>query len=277
METTNLVIIDPQNDFCDPKGTLYVPGAEDDMQRLADFLNGSRGDLIKHISVTLDSHHYVDIAHAPFWVDSAGKNPDPMTIITHDQVMAGDWRPKIPSMLKYVQEYTEKLAANNRYPLMIWPTHCVVGTWGTQIHPVLEEALAAWSIKHTRNIDYVAKGNNPLTEHYSAVKADVPDPRDPTTNLNVNFITRHESADNVLVAGEASSHCVLYTVQDMVDEFGDANIAKLIMLTDAMSPVQAPGIDFPQIAKDFQESMKARGLRTATTTDWMNSKTLGAK
>jgi len=30
-----LLIIDLQNDFCDPPGTLSVPGAGEDMQRLA--------------------------------------------------------------------------------------------------------------------------------------------------------------------------------------------------------------------------------------------------
>ena len=277
MEQTHLVIIDPQNDFCDPKGTLYVKGAEEDMQRLADFLDSPRGDKIQQISVTLDSHHYFDIAHPIFWVDSAGNNPAPLaTMISHDDVMNGVWTPKKPGMLQYAQEYTKKLDENGRYPLMVWPTHCVVGTWGSAIHPTLEAALQRWAARNTTTIGYVAKGNNPLTEHYSAVKADVPHPRDPSTNINTGFIQSLENADNVLIAGEASSHCVLYTVRDIADEFGDTNISKLIMLTDAMSPVEAPGVDFPQMALDFQSDMQDKGLRLSTTDQWMASKALGA-
>jgi nicotinamidase-related amidase len=33
MVKSHLLVIDPQVDFCDPSGSLYVPGAEDDMGR----------------------------------------------------------------------------------------------------------------------------------------------------------------------------------------------------------------------------------------------------
>ena len=36
MKQVHLLIIDPQNDFCSPdKGSLFVPGADQDMLRLA--------------------------------------------------------------------------------------------------------------------------------------------------------------------------------------------------------------------------------------------------
>ena len=56
------LIVDPQNDFCDPKGTLYVPGAREDSLRLSDTIKRLR-DKISHISVTLDTHRLIDIAH----------------------------------------------------------------------------------------------------------------------------------------------------------------------------------------------------------------------
>ena len=33
-----LLVIDPQNDFCHPDGSLFVPGADDDVERLAAFV-----------------------------------------------------------------------------------------------------------------------------------------------------------------------------------------------------------------------------------------------
>ena len=256
MEATHLVIIDPQNDFCDPNGALSVDGAVKDMERLASFID-TKGDKIQNISVTLDSHHWFDVAHPAFWVDSQGKHPDPLaTIITHDDVKNNVWTPSRPSLLQYCLDYTKALDDNGRYPLMVWPTHCIIGSWGACVYPALMESLKAWAIKRSTTVNFVTKGSNPFTEHYSAVKADVPHPQDPSTKLNVNFIKAIEEADNILVAGEASSHCVMYTVKDIADEFDESSIAKLVMMTDAMSPVQAPGIDFPQIAADFIEEMK---------------------
>jgi hypothetical protein len=75
----HLLMIDPQNDFCDlPENyrpldpvsrqplapALPVPGAHQDMLRLAALINRGRAGL-SAISLTLDSHHRFDIAHPP--------------------------------------------------------------------------------------------------------------------------------------------------------------------------------------------------------------------
>ena len=73
--TTQLLVIDPQNDFCDlpashrPAGnapSLPVAGAHADMERLADFIR-AQGGQIDAITVTLDSHQRFDIANPDFW------------------------------------------------------------------------------------------------------------------------------------------------------------------------------------------------------------------
>ena len=82
MKRIHLLIIDPQNDFCDPQhGSLYVPGADTDMQRLADMITQMKHQLCD-IHVTLDSHHLIDIAHPAFWQDSLGNPPAAFTQIT---------------------------------------------------------------------------------------------------------------------------------------------------------------------------------------------------
>jgi len=58
-----LLIIDPQVDFCDPNGSLFVPGSTEDMDRLSVMVKRLK-DKISDIHVTLDSHHPVDIAHS---------------------------------------------------------------------------------------------------------------------------------------------------------------------------------------------------------------------
>jgi len=268
MENTHLLIIDPQIDFCDPTGALYVQGAENDMDRLSAFI-GRASDKIRHIHVTLDSHQDLDIAHPLFWIDSNGVHPDPFTIITANDVRNGVWRTKIPQAQSRATEYVEKLDKNGRYDLMIWPYHCLIGSKGHQIFPLLHDCLRQWSQENIKTVNYVSKGSNPFTEHYSAVVADVPDPSDPSTQINQRLIDILQNADNVLIAGEASSHCVLNTVKDIADNFGDENVKKLTWLEDVTSPVIHPEVDFPKIAADFVEDMKKRGMRVSTTTDWM--------
>ncbi len=153
-ERTDLMIIDPQVSFCDPnKGELYVPGAEKDMERAAALIK-KLGSKIKKIHVTLDCHHLYDISHPKFWRNSEGKTPDPFTIISNEDVVNGIWFPifqKLPRQdpdtknnieaRKYVKWYTQKLEESGRYPLCIWPPHCLIASEGNNIFPVLFDAL----------------------------------------------------------------------------------------------------------------------------------------
>ena len=268
----HLLIIDPQNDFCDPKGALYVQGAEKDMQRLSKMIIRVNKDL-EDIHTTLDSHHLVDIAHPIFTIDSKGKHPSPFTIITNADVKAGVWRAYNPSYQQKFEEYVDALERNGRYPLCVWPPHCIIGSWGYGIYPELFNALLAWEERNFAMVDKVTKGSNFLTEHYSAVQADVPDPNDPDTMLNQKLIQTLAQADLVALAGEALSHCVANTVIDIADNFGEENIKKLVLLRDATSPVPNPpgpgAPNFVQMGEDFIIKMKKRGMKVSTTTEFM--------
>jgi len=265
MQKTHLVIIDPQHDFCSPDGSLFVPGAENDMERLASFISIMRSK-ISQIHVTLDCHHLLDIAHPLFWLDEQGKNPDPFTIISVDDVKNGVWRTAVPSWQKRAMEYVEGLAKSGRYPLCIWPPHCLIGSNGNQILPSLFAELMVWQQEKLQTINFVSKGSNPWTEHYSAVVSDVPDPKDPSTQINTGFIQILETADNILLSGEAGSHCLANTVRDVANNFSSEDyIKKMILLEDATSPV--PG--FENLQEDFIKEMTARGMKVSKTTEWM--------
>ena len=264
MQNTHLLIIDPQFDFCNPSGSLFVKGAKKDMERLTEFVNQFKSKL-SAIHVTLDSHHFVDIAHPIFWVDGTGKHPDPFTIISLSDVKSGEWRTKKPSCQKRAEEYIEALEKNARYPLCIWPPHCLIGSNGTKVVPELFEALLGWE-EDFNIVNYVTKGSNPWTEHYSAVQADVPDSSDPSTQINSGLIAVLTEADNILVAGEAGSHCLANTVRDIANNFGDDTyIKKLNLLEDATSPVPT----FESFQDDFIKEMSAKGMKISKTTDWI--------
>lgn len=276
MERTDLLIIDPQIDFCEPgdnsgtpRGALYVDNAEKDMTRVA-LLIKKYGKRINKIHVTLDCHHLLDIAHPAMWRDSNGNSPQPFTIFGSKEIKDGKWTPIFPSLRKRCTEYCEGLEKSGRYPLCIWPPHCLIGSKGNAVYPILFEALLEWEMMHKNNVNFVSKGSNPFTEHYSAVKAEVPDPEDPSTQLNTKLIQALMETDRILVAGEAGSHCVKNTVEDIADGFqDDSYVKKIILLEDGVSPVISPFVDFPAIQKQFIDNMKKRGMQTALTTDFI--------
>lgn len=271
-----LLIIDPQNDFMDiPGAALPVAGANEDMRRLATMVDRI-GTKLQKIHVTLDSHHLVDIAHPAFWRDANGNSPDPMTIISAESIKDGTWVPRRPELRSYAIGYARQLEADGKYQVMVWPPHCLIGSWGHNVQSDLARALDRWSVARIRNIDFVTKGTNVLTEHYGALLAEVPIASDPSTQLNGRFLAMLQEADVIVVAGEASSHCVKATVEQVADNIGDEHVKKFQLLTDCMSPVPAiiaPDgaliVDFPGIANTFLKDMERRGMKLTTSVDFL--------
>lgn len=265
----HLLSIDPQNDFCiangpgGEKGALVVGGADQDMARLATFITKNK-KRIEEIHCTLDSHQTVHIAHPIFWVNSKNEHPNPFTVITADDVKNGTWRAFYPPFQKRAQAYVDALAVNKRYALVIWPPHCIIGSWGSSVVPAVSNALIDWEFTKFNKVNYVPKGSNFFTEHYSGIKADVIDDTDASTKLNTNLIDALTQADEILITGEALSHCIANTVRDIATEFGVDNIKKLTLITDTASNVTG----FEQLGRDFVTEMAARGMKLTTTKDW---------
>lgn len=257
------LIIDPQNDFANPKGSLFVAGADQDSVRLAAMLK-RHADKIDDIHVTLDTHHWVDIAHPIFWMDSNGKHPQAFTQITEDDVLNGKWQTTHPAFQQRALEYVKFLKTNARYTLTIWPAHCLIGQWGNNVVAPIAEALNHWE-NRLAMVDFVTKGSNMWTEHYSAVQADVPDPEDPSTQLNTRLINTLQEADLIAFSGQALSHCVANTIRDIANNFGDENVSKLVLIEDTTSPVTG----FEDLAQQFLTEMKARGMRTVKSTEFL--------
>ena len=265
-----LLIIDPQNDFCDVNGSLFVPGADEDINRLARLITRMR-DKIDDIHITLDSHRKVDISHPVWWKDSSGKHPDPFTLIAAAELESGRWCTTMPSFHKRSLAYLKALEASGRYPHTIWPEHCLIGDQGHNVASELAAAVHDWESRFA-SANFVTKGSNPWTEHFSAVRAEVPDPEDPSTQVNTGLIQTLEDADLILLAGEAETHCVLNTVVDIANGFSNAKyVEKMVWLTDASSPVpDPPGMTiFSEKLKAEFKALVKKGMQTATTVDFM--------
>ena len=257
-----LLIIDPQNDFCDRQGTLFVPGAGEDMQRLAGFIRAARGRLAELV-VTLDSHPSVAIERPTFLQRADGRPVAPFTQITHAQAAAGEYAPIDSSLLPQVLTYLQALESQGRYKLMVWPVHCVIGAWGHNIHGAVLEAVGEWESQVQRGAFKVLKGQNPLTEQYSAVRAEVPRAEDPRTLTNHELIEKCRPHSGwLLVAGEAASHCVAATLEHLFESFSDREIGRVVLLEDCMSSVTG----FESNGKACIDGALARGARAMTST-----------
>lgn len=275
-----LLIIDPQNDFCDlPEGArpagaepaLPVSGADADMRRLAAFIDAA-ATRIDAMTVTLDSHHRFDIAHPTFWqTRDAGAVP-PFTPVTAVQVRAGDLRPRNPAHLPRALSYLDELERLGRYTLMVWPVHCEIGSWGHNVHAAVKAAYNRWEDARLATVRKVGKGSNPWTEHYSAMQAEVPDMADDDTQLNLPLIASLDEADRILIAGEASSHCVKATTEHIAQHLPSGRLDKLVLLTDCMSPVGG----FESQARAFIDDMRTRGARVTTSQEYLSELQTGA-
>lgn len=250
-----LMIIDPQNSFCDPAGELFVEGASRDMERLTDFIE-MNGDAFERIVVTLDSHNRVHIAHPVWWVDRNGNPPAPFTVLSRQEVIDGTWRAARPNDQAWSLKYMDACGTH-----VIWPPHCILGTWGHAIYHPLDAILTRWANRHT-DLVLLPKGHSRATEHFSIFQPKVLKDGDPAGRFNEELLDDLGGFDEIFVAGEASSHCVADSLRDLVTA-RPALSPRVVLLADAMSPVAG----YQNLADAFFADMAAAGVRTAFTTD----------
>ncbi|MFM2276589.1 MAG: hypothetical protein RL211_2461 [Pseudomonadota bacterium] len=233
-----LFVIDPQNDFMDIEGAaLPVPGANADMNRLAAFVQ-SMASAIDELIVTLDSHASVGVERTTFWMLADGSAVPPFTQIRAADVVGNTYVPRNVSLRPQVIAYLRALESGGARTLVVWPVHCVLGTWGHNIQGQLAQAIAAWEYAAGGTCEKVLKGLNPMTEQYSAFRAEVPLADDPRTQINTALMARLEKRSEwLVVAGEALSHCVAASGEDMLFRLSHDRILKTVFLSDCMSPV----------------------------------------
>ena len=229
---TALLIIDAQWDFCNPSGSLFVNGAVEDCKNLASFISEKDPD---EIFLTMDSHFVFHIAHSAFWVDDRGNHPAPYTQISSKDVKNGKF---IPVGEGFSPEdgiaYLDALEEKGRYVLTIWPNHCIVGTKGHNLDETIHNGVMNWAHLHRKNPHYVMKGSYPFSEHYSILSAEVQQESIPETCVNKALLERLASAERIFVAGEALSHCVLFSLLDIAKYISPS---KMTLLRNCSSPI----------------------------------------
>ncbi|MFQ5616503.1 MAG: isochorismatase, partial [Anaerolineales bacterium] len=282
-----LVAVDVQNTFCIPEFELYVggrsgTGAVDDNVRLCQFIYRNLA-CITQVAPTLDTHTAMQIFHAVFLVDDEGNHPGPLTLISAEDIHTGRWKfnPALAGSLgveaehgqSHLTHYTAALQARGKYALTIWPYHAMLGGIGHALVPAFEEAVFFHSIARYSPPDFIVKGDNPFTEHYSAVGPEVLD--GPTgeqiARRNSKFIEKLRQFDAVIIAGQAKSHCVAWTINDILEDIRaqDKSLAgKVYLLEDCTSPVVVPGVvDFTGQADEAFRRFAEAGMHVVRSTE----------
>jgi nicotinamidase-related amidase len=276
-----LLAVDVQNTFCTPGFELFVAGrsgtgALDDSRRLSAFVYHHL-DLITQAVVTLDTHQAFQIFHAPFLVDADERHPDPYTLVTDQDVVSGRWRvdPAAAETLgldqpdEYLGGYVRALAAGSKYDLTVWPFHAMLAGIGHALVSAVEEALFFHAIARRSQTRFEIKGQHPLTEHYSVLGPEV------LRGLNGELLGERNTAlvqyvsgfDAIIVAGQAKSHCVAWTVEDLLQDVPEI-ASRLYLLEDCTSPVVVPGaVDYSDEAHEAFARFAEAGAHVVRSTD----------
>ncbi|KJH73013.1 cysteine hydrolase family protein [Aliterella atlantica] len=279
-ERVCLLLIDVQNTFCIPGFELFVGGqsgngAVDDNKRLCEFIYRNLG-VISAIVPTLDTHTAMQIFHPIFWLNADGEHPTPAaTNITPSDIEQGIWQvnPAVAASLKVDYEtlqkhalhYVNQLSQHGKYPLTVWFYHSMLGGIGHALVSAVEESVFFHCIARDSQTQFEIKGNNPLTENYSVLRPEVLDSvGGAIAQKNSRLISQLLEFDKVIIAGQAKSHCVAWTIDDLLTEIQqiDSSLAcKIHILEDCTSPVVVPGIvDYTEQADAAFERFTKAGM-----------------
>jgi nicotinamidase-related amidase len=287
-----LLLVDVQNTFCLPEFELFVAGrsgrgAVEDSERIGAFVYRHL-DRITEVVVTLDTHTAAQIFHPVFWVDARGEHPAPHSVVSREDVEAGRWRvnPRLAAAVAprvgfdveaWARHYVRSLHEGGKYPLVVWPYHSMVGGIGHALVSAVEEAVFFHAIARQSPTRVELKGRQPLTENYSVLRPEVIDAPsgEPIAEPNLALVEHLLSFDAVVVAGQARSHCVAWTMEDLLGEIRarDPALARRVyLLEDGSSAVVVPGVvDFTEQAEAAWARFERAGMRRVRSTDPMES------
>ena len=264
--SVQLLVIDMQIDFCHDRGSLNVPGALGDLRRLVEWVY-RHAEHLTSLICTLDSHSPYQIFHPAWWADAQGRHPAPFTLISAADVEAGRWRPLVAP--EFSRHYVRQLEAHAKKVLTIWPYHVLLGGAGNALDQELWSAVMWHGLARQSQPTFWVKGTVPQTENYSAIQPEILVPEHPQGGRNAALINALGQADYVFVAGEAESHCVLETLEDLVEAWRGQpkKLERLYVLRDCMSAVVHPAIDFHALALEQFSKFEAQGVRFINSTD----------
>jgi nicotinamidase-related amidase len=229
----------------------------------------------------------MQIFHSVFWVNANGEHPAPFTLISEEDVENGRWKfhPALGHSLgidedyaqRHLLNYAKALKEGGKYDLTIWPYHVMLGSIGHALVPAVEEAIFFHGMARHSQASFQVKGDNPFTEHYSVLGPEVLEGPDgePIAQKNIPFIEKLLQFDAVIIAGQAKSHCVAWTIDDLLQGIyvRDEKLAERVyLLEDCTSPVVVPGaMDYTDEANAAFQRFADAGMHVVRSTDPIES------
>lgn len=256
-----LLCIDVQKDFIEG-GVLGIPGSIADVERLTRFIYNNMG-AISSIICSLDTHVPHQIFHPCWWINSEREHPSPYTFISYDDVVANRWKPLIgdpKDSIRYLREIEKE--GSDKKQLCIWPYHCIAGTEGGTLENEFAKMVYFHSLTRKSVTRMIQKGTDPYSEMYGIIKPEY----SKENYLNTPVLKAIESYDEIYVAGEAASHCLLESVKQIAEYFSNRPelVQKITIIEDCTSPISGYEV---YTEAEFLKLKNSYGIKFAKTTD----------
>lgn len=173
-----LIIVDFQEDFCPPSGSLAIPNGRDIAPTVNELLS------LPSLAARIATQDWHPAGHISFAANHAGKQPfaDTATVVNPHN-------------------------AAESYDTRLWPVHCVQGTAGAGLVPELHVGGDVLVIK---------KGTDARVEMYSAFYDPFESPR--VVDSGLARALRDRGVTHVYVVGLAFDYCVSATAKDAAKE-----------------------------------------------------------
>jgi len=229
----------------------------------------------------MDTHQVMQIFHSIYLINDKGEHPAPFTLISEDDVRNGLWKFN-PALCysfqitedyggKHLLHYTRQLREGGKYNLTIWPYHGMLGGIGHALVASVEEAVFFHSVARYSQADFHVKGDRPFTEHYSVLGPEVLEGPEgqPIGKKSDKFFRKLLEFDAVIIAGQAKSHCVAWTIDDLLDDILAQDkrlVEKVYLLEDCTSPVVVPEIiDYTELADEAFRRFADAGMHVVSS------------
>jgi len=256
-----VVNIDNENSFDQPGASLYVPGADKSAEIAAKFFDKNR-EVIKKIINSFDKHGRKHIFYSMWWTDPLGNHPADFTEITYPDVQDKKW---IPCFYPgWSINYAKTLGS-----FTIWPIHCSENEIGSEMYPVLAEAIARHSVFHHAKPLNLEKGQPEITEFYGMFGAEVVDPQDPRTRINVKLMKYISGFDISFWFGQEAGHCVKRSLEQYITWCSIHNpqaISKMRYVSDCINRLDL-GPEYNKMIDDSIGAMVQKGMKIVKSND----------
>lgn len=201
-----LLIIDPNNDFADSRGSLYVPHADKSIEAIAQYIAENDPEAI---AISLDTHRRYHVGHCAYW---QGEGVKPFANVHAEDVERGVITPTFAPKAQ-VLTYLRAMESQGKVHTL-WPEHCLVGSWGWALPDVLVQAISAWDELHhgQRSLHVYQKGEYADAEMFSIfsyVSESTPNEQ------GKQVLDQLAQYEEVVVCGFAKDYCVAESVKDL--------------------------------------------------------------